>query len=191
MSDFQQRLWTELVRDHAAALAYPAAAGDRLGPLAIVEPRAVKTRQWGALRQGRLVAGLAAVAAALVIAAIAITTGTAPSAAYAVTQSNDGTVHVSISDLTGITGANEQLEKLGVPVRVVPVSATCTATGDIITPPPSLGTAAAQADLGIAVRPDLIPSGDTLVLTAKQAGPAVYLSYAFYRGPAPACVAAR
>lgn len=189
MSDFQQRLWTELVRDHAAALAYPAAAGDRLGSLAIVEPRATLARSWRVARRGRLVAGLAVLCAALVAATIAVTTSTAPSAAYAVTRSADGTVHVSITDLTGVSGANAQLEKLGVPVRVVPVSSTCAVEGDIVTPPPSRGRAVAHADLGIAVHPELIPAGETLVLTARQAGSAVYLSYAFYRGPAPACVA--
>ncbi len=193
MSNFQQRLWSELVGEHAAALAYPVAVRDRLVDLPIVEPRARLARRWPALVRGRLVAGLAALAAALAAATIAITTGTEPSAAYAVTQGADGTIHVSIDDLTGVSGANAQLEKLGVPVRVVPVSVGCEASGEIVVPPPppSLGTAVAHAEDGIAVQPSLIPAGETVVLTARQVGSAVYLSYAFYRGAAPACVAAR
>jgi hypothetical protein len=99
-------------------------------------------------------------------------------------------VHVSISELTGVSGANAQLEQLGIPVRVVPVVAGCDASGEIVTPPPPNESSIAHADVGITVRPDLIPAGETLVLTARPVGSAVYLSYAFYQGPIPACVAA-
>lgn len=194
MSDFQQRLWSELVAEHAAVLAYPAAAHHRLKDLPIVEPRAESARRWpwpGSVR-GRLVASLTALAATLAAATLAVTTGTAPSAAYAVTRSSDGAVHVSIEDLTGISGANAQLEQLGVPVRVAPLLAGCRASGEIVTPlPPSLAGSVAHAEAGIAVRPELIPAGDTLVLTAREVGSAVYLTYALYRGAAPTCVAAR
>jgi hypothetical protein len=194
MSDFRQRLWSELVAEHSAALAYPAPARDRLRDLPIVEPRAASVPRWPwpASVRGRLAASLTALAAALAAAALAVTTGTAPSAAYAVTRSSDGTVHVSIDDLTGISGANAQLEQLGVPVRVAPVLAGCQAGGEIVTPlPPSLAGTVAHAEAGIAVRPELVPAGDTLVLTARQVGSAVYLTYALYRGAAPSCVAAR
>ncbi len=194
MSDFKQRLWSELAAEHAGALAYPVAARDRLWDLPIVEPRARRGRRRSSrtLPRGRLAASLAAVAVALVAATLVVTTGTAPSVAYAVTRAADGTVHVSIEDLTGVSGANAQLEKLGVPVRVVPVLAGCQATGERVPPPsPPLGTATVHAEAGIAVRPDLIPAGETLVLAARQAGSAVYLSASFYRGAIPACVAAR
>lgn len=189
MSDFQARLWSELVRDHAPALAYPVAAGERRGPLAIAEPRPTVPRRRSTALRGRLAAALAALAVAVAVVTITTTTGTAPSAAYAVTRSADGTVHVSISDLTGVSGANAQLEELGVPVRVVPVLAACREAGDIITPTPLIGLAVAHAEAGIAIRPALIPAGETLVLTARQVEAAVYLSYAFYRGPIPSCVA--
>lgn len=188
MSDLQGRLWAELVRDQAPALAYPAAVGDRSRTLTIVEPKLTARRRRPAAQRGRLAAGLAALAVAIAAVTIATTTGTSPSSAYAVTRSADGTVHISISDLTGVSGANAQLEKLGVPVRVVPVLAACRSTGEIIAPTPLVGRAVAHAEAGMAVRPALIPSGETLVLTARQVESAVYLSYAFYRGPAPACV---
>lgn len=194
MSDFKQRLWSELVGEHAFALAYPVAARDRLADLPILEPPTLLAGprpRWGASVRARLAASVAALAAVLAAATIAITSGTAPSAAYAVTRGSDGTVHISIAELTGVSGANAELEKLGVAVRVVPVVAGCKASGEIVVPPPppSLGTEIAHAEAGIAVRPDLIPAGETVVLAAKQTGAAVSLTYAFYRGAAPACVA--
>jgi hypothetical protein len=190
MSDFQERLWSELVGEHAFALAYPTAARDRLSPLPIVEPRRLAGRPRVAVQPGRVLVGLAALASALAAVVIATTTGTAPSSAYAVSQDANGTVHVSISDLMGVAGANAKLEGLGVPVRVVPVVPGCTAAGEIVLPPPPVkGPTAAHADAGITVQPDQIPRGETLVLTARQEGAAMYLSYAFYRGAVPSCVA--
>jgi hypothetical protein len=41
----------------------------------------------------------------------------------------------------------------------------------------------------LAIDPALVPAGDTLVILARQAGSAVYLSFGLYRGAAPVCVA--
>jgi hypothetical protein len=198
MSRFQERLWEDLVRDHAAALAYPTGSRDLVPRLTIVEPRAT-ARLWtprlrtGRLpvRPGRLVAGLAAIAAIAITVSLLTTTGTTPSAAYAVTQRPDGTLAISIDELTGVTGANAQLAKLGVNVRVVPVQAGCTATGTVAPMAPSLAATVAHIEgEGVTVRPDLIPPGDTIVLAAKQTGSVVGLEYVLYHGAAPACVPA-
>jgi len=45
--------------------------------------------------------------------------------AYAVTQNTDGTVTVSINQLSGVAGANDKLHNLGEPVVVVPVRPGC------------------------------------------------------------------
>ncbi|HEV3095119.1 MAG TPA: hypothetical protein VGY30_11475 [Solirubrobacteraceae bacterium] len=216
MPRFQERLWDELVRDHAAALAYPVAARGPLRSLPIVEERRPALpglpagRRWPALprepalrkqpaprlgallRPGRLAATLTALAATVAVVAILSTTGTTPSVAYAVTQNPDGTITVTIGELTGVTGANAQLAKLGVRANVVPVQAGCTARSESLSGiPPSLSMNIAHVQgQGLAIRPDLIPSGDTLVLIAKQVGASVGLSYGLYRGAAPACVAA-
>jgi hypothetical protein len=216
MSRFQERLWDELVRDHAAALAYPAAARSPLRSLPIVEeehrPAALRRRParpgWqsppelpaprrrpaprlGALllAPGRLAATLAALAATVAVVTILSTTGTTPSSAYAVTQNPDGTITVTIEELTGVTGANSQLARLAVNVRVVPVKAGCPAPTGIVPTPPSLAARIAHTQgQGLAIRPDLVPAGETLLLTAREAGPVVDLSYSLYRGALPSCI---
>jgi hypothetical protein len=197
MSRFQERLWQELVRDHASVLAYPAGSRDLLPRLTIVEPRGAAMLGTGALRSRRLVlrprrlaAGLAALAAVIAAVSILTTTGTTPSAAYAVTQRPDGTLDISIDELTGVAGANAQLTKLGVRVRVVPVQTGCSESAQIVSVPPSLAAKVARAAEGggLLVRPNLVPPGDTLALTARQAGSTVALSYGLYRGAAPGCI---
>jgi hypothetical protein len=202
MSRFQERLWEELVRDHAAALAYPASARGSLHSLPIVEerrpalpglpaPRRLAASRLGGLvlRPGRLAATLVALAATAAVVAVLSTTGTTPSAAYAVTQNPDGTITVTIDELTGVTGANSQLARLAVNVRVVTVKAGCPAPTGIVPTPPSLAARIAHAQgQGLAIRPDLVPAGETLLLTARQDGPAVDLSYSLYRGAVPGCI---
>jgi hypothetical protein len=136
------------------------------------------------------VAGLAALAAIVAMVSILTTTGTTPSAAYAVTQNADGTVTVTIAEVLGIAGANAQLEKLGVMVRVIPVQAGCSASGQIVPyPPPLFGRLAQPRGQGFAIRPSLIPTGETLVLAARRIGIAVGMTSALYRGTVPSCVA--
>lgn len=197
MSRFQERLWDELVRDHAATLAYPAGMRDPLRELPILEPRRVPLRGLPALRPGELMlrpgqiaATLALLAATVIAVAIFSTTGTTPSAAYAVTQNPDGTITVSVAELTGITGANEQLARLGVKVKVVPVQANCAGPSESVPTPPLLAAKLAHAQgEGLGIDPALVPSGDTLVLLARQTESAVNLSFGLYRGAAPACIA--
>jgi hypothetical protein len=198
VSAFQERLWQELVRDHATALAAPIGWRDELPLLPVVERRRAPLRLRRALRAdrllpapGRLAGTLAAVAVAIALSVIFTTTGTAPSAAYAVTQNGDGTITVSIEELTGIAGANAQLSRLGVRVRVAPVQAGCASTAQPIPPPGALAARIAHVPShgeGLVVAPDLTPAGDTLVLTARRSGSIVTLGYALYRGAAPPCV---
>lgn len=197
MSRFQERLWQELVRDHAAALAYPPGARDLMPRLTIVEPRATARLRTPRLRAGRLLlrprrlaGGLAAIAAIAATVSLLTTTGTTPSAAYAVTQNADGTVTVTIAEMLGIPGANAQLEKLGVMVRVIPVQAGCSAKGQIVPYPPALfGRLAQPIGQGFVIKPSLIPGGETLVLAARRIGIAVGMTSALYRGTVPSCVA--
>lgn len=195
MSRFQERLWEELVRDHATALACPAGSLDLLPRLTIVEPRGAALLWLPTFRPRRLpqprrlAATLAALAAVVAGVSILTTTGTTPSAAYAVTQNPDGTISVSIDELTGVAGANEQLARLGVSAKVVPIQAGCSAPGEAVPIPSSLDAKIAHVQgQGLAIRPDLVPPGETLVLTARQSGAIVGLGYALYRGMAPACI---
>lgn len=189
MSEFQERLWSELVRDHAAMLAYPAGFGDPWRQLPIVEPRGSRRMSLPTLRPGRLAGVLGAIAAVAVAVTVATVTSSTSSAAYAVTPHPDGTVTVTISELTGVTGANAQLSKLGVPVRVAAVQAGCPAPTSIVPMAPSLGGTIAHGEgQGILTRPDLVPPGETLVLAARLVGADIFYTFALYRGVPPTCV---
>lgn len=190
MSEFKERLWSELVREHAAALAYPAGVRDPRRRLPIVEPRRSPRVSLPVLRPRQLAGAFAAVLALAVAVTVASVTSSTSSAAYAVTQHSDGSVTVTIDELTGVAGANAQLEKLGVPVRVATVRAGCPKPTSIVLPlPPSLrGRIAHIEGQGVATSPDLVPAGDTLVLSAYQTGAGVFLTSSLYRGTAPTCV---
>jgi hypothetical protein len=198
MSRFQERLWGELVSEHATTLAHPARTRYPLRRLSIVEPPPLplrwqpSTRGWLVRRRGKLAAGVVALAAALAATvSILATTGTAPSVAYAVTRSPDGTITITIGELKGVYGADAQLTKLGVPIRVLPELADCSSTGRTVLIPPELaGKLAHGVRGGIAVQPGLIPAGDTLVIGARQIGWFVGMGYALYQGVLPTCIRA-
>jgi hypothetical protein len=172
MSKFEDRLWSELVLDH----------GPQLASMTRIEvPH----------RSRRAPAAIGAVALAGTIAAVALTatTGTSPSVAYAVSQSSDGSVSVTIREISGVDGANAQLARLQLPIRVARVEARCSTTAKTAPIPPNIvSNLAVQEREGLAIQPRLIPHGDTLVISAKPIGPTVGLSFGLYRGYAPPCV---
>lgn len=189
MSEFQERLWSELVRDHAAALACPAGVNDPWRRLAIVEPRRSRRLSPPSARPRQLVGALGAIVALAAAVTVATVTSSTSSAAYAVTAHSDGSITVTISELTGVTGANEQLAKLGAPVRVAAVRAGCPVPTAIVPIPPSVGGTIAQSEgEGILTRPRLVPPGRTLVLAARQVGADIFYTFALYRGAPPTCV---
>jgi hypothetical protein len=172
MSRFEDRLWSELVLDH----------GPQLATITRVE---VPHRA----RRGPVAVGAVALASAIAAVALTATTGTSPSVAYAVSQSSDGSVTVSIREISGVSGANAQLTRLQVPIRVARVEAGCSATGKTAPIPPTIvSNLALQEREGLAIQPKLIPHGDILVISAKPIGSVVGLSYGLYRGDAPPCV---
>lgn len=175
MSKFEDRLWSELVCDYGPELA----SQRRVELPARSRPRAP------------MVAVAVALLGALVAVVLATTTGTSTSEAYVVSQSSDGTVTVSINELTGISGANAQLASLGVKVRVAAVEPDCSQVGQIVRIPPALAPdLAVLSGQGVTIQPNLIPQEDTLVLSARQVGQAVALSYGLYQDPPPTCVKA-
>lgn len=189
MSEFQERLWSELVRDHAAALSYPVGVRDPWRQLPIVEPRRTPRLSLRAPRPAQLASAFAAIAALVVAVTIATVTNSTSSAAYAVTEHSDGSVTVTLSELAGVTGANEQLAKLEVPVRVAAVRAGCATPTSIVPMTSALAGSIARGDgAGMLTRPDLVPPGETLVLAARQVGADVFYTFALYRGAPPTCV---
>jgi hypothetical protein len=172
MSKFEDRLWSELVLDHGPQLASMTRVEiphrSRLGPAAI---------------------GAVALAGAVAAVALTATTGTSPSVAYAVSQSSDGSVSVTIRELSGVDGANAQLAHLHVPVRVARVEAGCSAPSKTVPIPPTIVSDLARYEgQTVSIRPGLVPRGDMLVISAKPIGSSVGVSYGLFRGAAPSCV---
>ncbi|HEY4460200.1 MAG TPA: hypothetical protein VGN81_38180 [Pseudonocardiaceae bacterium] len=66
-----------------------------------------------------------ALAIALAVAGVLTLTSGSSSPAYAVTQNPNGTVTLTLADMTGVDGANAELRKLGLPVLVVPFQHGC------------------------------------------------------------------
>jgi hypothetical protein len=190
VSRFEQRLWDELVEQHGAMLLEPPVLLQR------TPPAAARIR-W--IPRGRLSIAAFGTALAGVLAALLIGLGGggAGTAAYAVTSNGDGTITVTIREIAGLEGANAKLSALGVPVRVVPVEPDCQAIDDSSVPahvsPERLHAILAPigppGSASVKITPGAIPSGDTLVLGARQldAG-AIALGDALYEGHGRGCL---
>src|SRR6202035_310780 len=78
------------------------------------------------LRRPALLTGSALGIAGLATASVFALTSASP--AFAVTKNPDGTVDVTLSDLSDLAALNQTLAQDGVPVTAVPISASCSAT---------------------------------------------------------------
>jgi hypothetical protein len=219
MSSFEDRLWSELVREHGQTLAGTDARPSSPPWRSPSRPRrSPRPRGLPGLlrsRRGPLAAVAAALTAAIVVGALALSANTtAP--AYAVVVNRDGSVTLTIDQLIGVSAANARLAALGVPARAAIIEAGCTAKGVRVRFPPRRNRNGLPepwiagmirpekshpgfGGLGMVIRPAGIPRGDTLLLTARwldstHAGTslhAVGLNFGLYRGPAPSCVPLR
>lgn len=185
MSRFEDRLWSELVEQHGALLAEPAARVPSAPPAA---------RRF---RRAPAAAVALAMLAALVALVIALGHGGGTSA-YAVVTNPDGTVTVTIDELVGVEPANERLEALGLPVRIPSVKAGCPTSRAELKPanvPAGRSRQIAEPTGGpghysLRIDPAAIPRGDTLVLTAHEVRPGViFLRSLVIEGAAPSCLA--
>lgn len=199
MSRIEDRLWTELVRDHAVELEFASPA------------RAGRQRR---VRRTLFATGGLGLAGAIAAASFVVTAATS-SPAFALTQNADGTVTLTINELAGVTGANEELTRLDIRAHVARIEAGCTASDRPIAPIASNGepleTKPVEAN-GIVQRvigegmnawridPSAIPTGDTLGLVATEhesivsggSAPGSRVTVesfgaALYHGRAPAC----
>jgi len=189
MSRFEDRLLAYLIAEH----------GDALPELAPQPAPAVPRRRPSLLRPRTAVAALAVVLAAAV-AVIALTVGGGhPAPAYAVQVRANGTVVLTLNDLTAATAANDDLTVRGLPIRVIPLYEGCTARAHVdtrlrgdsrltIAILRSHRTPSGGVSWTIDAR--LVPRGDVLGISAAR-GPAgtgvVSVTFDFYRGAAPAC----
>jgi hypothetical protein len=105
MGKFEDQLLRDLMQNHGQALA----TAER--------PETRNTRPiW-------LAAGAVTLAGAVTVGLTFVDGGTP--AAYAINQNADGSISVSIKDIAAIDPANKELERLGVPIRAVPVRPDC------------------------------------------------------------------
>jgi hypothetical protein len=154
MGEFEDRLLSDLMRSHGAALAQAARPAPR---------RSMPRPVW--------IAGSAAAVAGAAIAGMSAFGGVPP--AYAVTRNADGTVTVSVRDVRAVDPANAELQRLAAPVRVVPMTADCTDTFVVDTAPapnggPRWSFTADGDDGSITVSTSGVNPGSTLLLSARM-----------------------
>jgi hypothetical protein len=176
MSEFKDRLWRELVREHGADLAQidrPAAGPGRRAPPRVLAGAGL---------------GLAGVAAALVIAL----TPAGSSPAYAVTRNHDGTVTITVRTWSALSRVNGKLSALGIPVQAVPVAASCAKAAYSTGVPQAMRLARAVAANGTQLKldPRKIPAGRLEVLAAYRDGGVVHLvpAHSVPGSAAPRCL---
>jgi hypothetical protein len=197
MTDIEDRLWEQLVREPGAELA-----------LAVQRPLA-RSR---VSRQASITAGGAlAVTIGVIVAMLFLTAGTKTTPAYAVIQNADGSVTLTLNELLGVSAANEQLARLGVRATVAKVEASCTATGEAVPFPASTLSPQKQivetekrteglSGLAWIIRPNAIPAGDTVLIAVQPANggnpvttvngravSAISGTIGLYHGNAPTC----
>jgi hypothetical protein len=178
MGKFEDRLWTELVREHGRDLAQIRKP-----------PQRSARRPRPRLLLGTTV-GLAGVGTALAL----LLSAASSSPAFAVSRNPDGTVTVWVTEVGGIAGANARLAELGVHARAVQVTADCRAArANLIARNAKVQRVVAPGrmqKLIVKARfdPKQIPAGHTLVLAAARAGLAARVEpVRLVRGPAPGC----
>jgi hypothetical protein len=199
MTDFEDRLWTELANDHGTELA-------TMRP----RPRGGRRRSWTA----PLAAGGATLTAAAVAGALTFTASTSPPA-YAVVVNPNGSVTLTINELIGVSGANAELARLGVRARVARLERHCRArnhfirvrfhahSGLAVTPELLHNGRGPFGRLRMIIHPGSIPRGDTLLMSFRPMNvtishavernldgthsKALAMTMGLYRGPAPVC----
>jgi hypothetical protein len=170
MSTYEDRLWSDLVREH----------GEQMRAHPVLTRTSTSRRRPGIVTS---TAALAAAAAAVTVALIlSVTTSTPP--AYAVTTNPDGTVTVTLNDISALNGLNAELSRDGIRAKAIPLTSDCPVHSPLVTMP--AGTD--PSTYTITIVPSQIPAGYTGVLAAgtSSAGQIVLLMGAI-QPPPPAC----
>jgi hypothetical protein len=159
MTKFEDQLLGQLMAEHGHRLR----AVERPAPAR----RRVRRPVW-------LATGAAGVVAAVTAAVMAL--GSSPAmAAYSVTR-HDGTVSVSVSTASGVTGANAALHKMHARVVVVPVRAGCPPIVSLPRPHPaphpgvwvgSRVNSHGHRSVSVTIKGS-IPAGDTMILAFSR-----------------------
>jgi hypothetical protein len=148
-----------------------------------------------------LAGGATAVAGAAAAAVVALSAAMGAPPAFAVTNNSDGSVTITLTELTGVSGLNAKLASMGVAVRAVPVVSGCNAPARVVGPDGSVQPATTlevsrlpnnprtgnQSTLQtITVAPPQTP-GQTEIVAASTTG--IDLLGQTVQGQVPSCVA--
>ena len=170
MSTFEDRLWSQLVDEHGDRMRLPDPA-----------TRVTQTHK----RRPALITGTAlATAGAAVAAVIAFSAGTSAPPAYAVTTDADGTVTVTLNDISAVTGLNAELTRDGIDTTAIPLTTSCTVHEPLVTMPSGTD----PSTYTITIDPRQIPAGYTGVLAAgTDTSGQVVLMMGAVKPPLPSC----
>ena len=189
MSNFEDELWSQLVRERGEQMrAAPGAAAALASSVTATRPATPHSPR---LRRPALLTGSALGIAGVATAGVFALTSASP--AFAVTKNPDGTVAITLSDLSELPALNQQLAQDGVAVTAVPISTSCPAAGVITNPSgestPNISADHQQTTDVVTIDPSQIPSGDIGVLGASQtASGQVTLLFGDTTPPAPSCL---
>jgi hypothetical protein len=189
MSNFEDQLWSQLVRERGEQMR--AAPGVMAALASSVTATRPAIRPAPGLRRPALLTGSALGIAGLATAGVFALSSASPG--FAVTKNPDGTVKVSLSDLSDLSALNQTLAQDGVPVTAVPITAACSATGAINSPSgessPSISASGQETTDVVTIDPSQIPSGEVGVLGASQtASGQIELKFGETTPPAPSCL---
>ena len=181
MTSFEDHLWSDLVREHGEGIRAEPRQSHALAA-SVTGTGAARVRR---MRRPAILAGTAlATAGATTVAVLALTASSTPPA-FAVTDNNDGTITVTLREISGLSGLNAEFARMGVTARAVPMSATCPTKGFGNAMP-----AGTNFDTyTLTIDPRYIPDGYTAIVAATQtASGRVELVQAAVRPPAPTCL---
>jgi hypothetical protein len=166
MSTFEDRLWSQLVREHGHEMQLP--------------PITVRTSR----RRPALITGTALATAVAAAAAVLVLTATTSTPAYAVTTNSDGTVTVTLNDVAAIATLNAELARDGIAARAIPLTADCPVHGF----PNPMPAGTDPSTYTITIVPREIPAGYTAVVAVgENASGQVELAQGAFRSPVPVC----
>ena len=173
MTRFADQLFADLMREYRPTL-------ERIRTPPARARRAVPRPVW-------LAAGAVGLTGAVTAGVVVLGGG---AAAYAVTQNSDGTVTVSLNEMSGVEGADTKLRDMSLPVVVVPVRPGCPAINTL--PQADRVPAGGMVSLGtsgsITVNARGVPAGDTALVATSGSPRGWTFALAVIKGPAPSCV---
>jgi hypothetical protein len=154
----------------------------------------------GRLPRTALLVGAVIALTGATLAVLLSSAGPRATPAFAVALNGNSSVTLTLRELLGVRGANEELSRLGVPVVIARVQRNCAAGGEIIE-----ATSTQQHDIVKAtrvgngldglrwiIRPGAIPPGDSVQLTVgyssgESSSVRVAGAWSLFRGRAPTC----